>query len=341
MNTIVCPKCGNSNPSQMRFCSNCGQGLANPNAPAQSNEPPPTVFMGQAPPKPQSPPIPPPNQPPPQPQSPFGQQPPPQNQPKTSFGGSEASNNPFNQPNQASSNPFNQPSAPNQGFGQPNQPQFSTPAPPPQPPKKSNKGVIFGVVGCLGLLVLGVIGAGIAGFFIYGSGNSRTSSYPTPTPYASNTFTSNSSSSNTASNTTSTDASSNLLTAILESRKAVGPFNQTSVKNVTVSEYFPEGTGAAQAAYSNGSKNVFLTVGSFSSMDDAKKNFNDQIRGVKSNGGKVVYENTAADGTISAIYEKGGYYFAEYCNTNNYCNRIHSNSREAVKSFLESYAKTN
>lgn len=339
MNTKICPKCGKDNAAQMKFCSNCGQNLPDAATMSRPEEPPPTVFMGQAPPKPQSPPIPPPNQSPPQPQSPFGQQPPPQQQnaPNNPFGQQTPPNNPFGQQS-AQNNPFGQQSAPKA----PNQPQFSTPPPPAQPPKKSNKGLIFGAIGCLGLLVLSAVGLGIAGIFYYGSDSAR--NYPSPTPYASNTFSSNSSSSNTASNTNSTgtdSTSSTLLTAILESRKTVGAFKQTDVKSVVVSEYFPEGTGAAQASYSNGSKNVFLTVAQFSSMDDAKKNFNDQIRGVKSNGGKVVYENTASDGTISAIYEKGGYYFAEYCNTNNFCNRIHSNSRDSVKSFLEAYAKTN
>lgn len=338
MNTKVCPKCGKDNAAQMRFCSNCGQSLPDAAAPGYREEPPPTVFMGQPPPKPQSPPIPSPSQ-----QTPFGQ--PPQS-------GSNAPN-PFGQPN-ASNSPFGQPNPSNTPFGQqsaPNNPQFSTPAPPPQPPKKSNKGLIFGAIGCLGLLVLSVIGVGIVGFFYYGSSSSRVSyDTPTPTPYSSNTFVSNSSLSNSAKNTTSTSdntntaggddlPSSNLLTTILESRKTVGSFNQTSVKSVVTKDYFPEGTGAAQASYSNGSKSVFLTVGQFASMDDSKKNFNDQIRGVKGNGGKVTYQNTASDGTISAIYEKGGYYFAEYCNTNNFCNRIHSDNREALKSFFGSYAK--
>ena len=331
MNTKVCPKCGKDNAAQMKFCSNCGQSLPGDVAPNYREEPPPTVFMGQPPPRPQNPPIPPPPS-----QSPFGQ-------PQQSA--SNAPNSPFGQPNPPGA-PFGQQSAPNN-------PQFSTPTP-PAPPKKSNKGLIFGAVGCLGLLVVSVIGLAIVGFVYYGSGSSRTSyNTPTPTPYASNSFVSNSALSNSAKNTTSTgdntttaantttgdDSSSTLLTTILESRKTVGSFNQTSVKSVVTKDYFPEGTGAAQASYSNGSKYVYLTVGQFASMDDSKKNFNDQVRGIKGNGGKVTYQNTAADGTISAIYEKGGYYFAEYCNTNNFCNRIHSDNRQALKSFFGSYAK--
>lgn len=126
--------------------------------------------------------------------------------------------------------------------------------------------------------------------------------------------------------------------AILEARSKVGSFDQTNVKGVATKDYFPRGEGAAQATYSNGSKYVYLTVGQFGSMDVAKNNFEDQLSGIKKNGGKVTYRNTAADGTISAIYESRGYYFAEYCNTSNFCNRIHSDSRPALKSFFESYA---
>ncbi len=325
MNTKVCPNCRKDNAAQMRFCSNCGQNLHDQAAPNYREEPPPTVFMGQPPPKPQSPPMPPPQQSQ-QPQSPFGQ--PQQNQqdiPKQQ----SASNNPFGQSN-APNNPFGQPNVPHN-------PQFSTPAPPAQPPKKSNKGLIFGAIGCLGLLVLSLFGAGIAGLIFYNSSSTTVKTdYPTPTPYSSNSSVSNSS---TDTNSTDDNTSSTFLTTILESRKTVGKFNQTDVKNVIASEYFPEGTSAAQATYSNGKRNVYLTVGQFASMDDSKKNFEDQIRGVKGNGGKVTYQNTASDGTISAIYEKGGYYFAEYCNTNKFCNRIHSDNRDALKSFFGSYAK--
>ncbi len=328
MNTKICSKCGKDNAAQMRFCSNCGQNLPDDVAPNRQDEPPPTVFMGQPPPRPQSPPIPP-------QQSPFIQ---PNMPPQQS-----ASNNPFNQQS-APNTPFGQQNAPNPSFNQPIAPQFSTPAPPAQPPAKSNKGLIFGAIGCLGFLVLSVVGATIFGFAYYGSSGSSRTSYdtPTPTPYSAGNSSSNTSKNNTStsnSNTLTDTPSSNLLTTILESRKAVGSFNQTTVKAVVASEYFPEGTGAAQATYSDGSKNVFLTVGQFGSMDDTKKNFEDQIRGVKSNGGKVTYQNTASDGTISAIYEKGGYFFAEYCNTNKFCNRIHSNNRDALKSFFASYAK--
>lgn len=334
MNMKVCPKCGKENAPQMNFCSDCGQGLPSGGAPTgRIDEPPPTVFMGQQP-----------------PQSPFGQTPSSSNAPNNPFGQSQQnqqtpSNNPFGQSQQNQAPPNNNP------FGQPsNNPQFSTPAPPAQPPKKGGKGMIFAAVGCLGLLVLGLVGAVIGGVLLYGGSN--TAQNPTPTPFtntstpsnsAKNTSSSpsnNTSSDNTSSDNTSGDPpSSNLLTMILESRKTVGSFNQTAVKSVTTSDYFPEGTGAAQATYSNGSKFVYLTVGQFVSMDNAKKNFNDQLKGVKSNGGKVTYQNTASDGTISAIYESRGYYFAEYCNTNNFCNRIHSDDREALKSFFGSYAK--
>ena len=223
---------------------------------------------------------------------------------------------------------------------------------------------MFGVAGCLGLLVVSVVGLVIIGLAlgysdIFSKKDDPYNASPTPTPKSNtnsvfNTKLSNSDSKNTSrtdstntsqsdmTNTTSTDDDTDsgaFLVSILENRKEVGPFNQTSAKSLVTKDYFPLAEGAAQAAYSNGSKSVFLTVGKFSSLDVAKENFKDQIAGIKSNGGKVTYENTASDGTISAIYNNKGFYFAEYCNTSAFCNRIHSDNQAALKSFFENYAK--
>lgn len=345
MNSKVCAKCGNPNSAEMSFCSNCGQPLSAPTAkPNTPEDPPPTVFMGQAPPKPGNSPFGqsgasnPPNNPfstppPPTPNSPFGQQPPPPPQ---------AQNNPFGQNQQNAAFTPNAPNVQNPAFA-------PTPVGPPQPPKKSNKGLIFGAVGCLGLLFLGVIGVvalvALSSADIFNTAKNNNTAYPSPSPYASNSTTAKTSPSPFGSDNTSTDGttpgsdSSEMLLSILESRKQVGKYNQTDAKTVTVADYFPKGNGAAQATYANGNKYVFLTVGKFDTNDDAKDNFEDQMSGVKANGGKVTYRNTAADGTISAIYERGGFYFAEYCNTNNYCNRIHSNNRDALRAFFQEYAK--
>ncbi|HQU86461.1 MAG TPA: zinc-ribbon domain-containing protein [Pyrinomonadaceae bacterium] len=350
MSSKICAKCGKANSPEMSFCSNCGTPLGSsaPNTSKYTEDPPPTVFMGQSPPKPSD--------------SPFGQsggsgQ---SNKPNNPFDSPNTPNTPFGQPQQQSNNPFGQTPPPNNPFGQGQQntppftpnvqtPQFTpTPASPPQPPKKSNKGLIFGVVGCLGLLVISVIGIGIVGFAFSDDLFGKKNNYPTPTPNLGNSsspITKNSPKGSTtpfdnknSSPTTDDSDSSALLLSILESRKEVGKYTQTDAKTVTVSDYFPKGNGAAQATYSGGGKYVFLTVAKFDTNEDAKQNFNDQVSGVKSNGGKVTYQNTASDGTISAIYEKGGYYFAEYCNTNNYCNRIHSNNRDALRDFFKSYA---
>jgi hypothetical protein len=182
--------------------------------------------------------------------------------------------------------------------------------------------------------------------------------FPTPTPKSNSNSVSNSkpvisdtkntkktdsintSPTNTSQTDDETDSdSSAFLVTILEARKQVGSFNQTSAKSLVTKDYFPLASGAAQAEYSNGSKYVYLTVGKFSSLSVAKENFSDQIKGIKGGGGKVTYENTADDGTISALYNNKGYYFAEYCNTNNFCNRLHSDNQAALKSFLEDYAK--
>lgn len=252
----------------------------------------------------------------------------------------------MNQPPPTS--PSRQPTAP------PPSPQISMN--PPQPPKKSGKAWMFGIAGCLGLLVISVVGLVIVGFalgysdwFTKKDDPYRDNPTPTPRSNTNSVFNSKPVVSNTANTsrtdsteTTSTDDdtdSSAMLVSILESRKQVGSFNQTEAKSLVTKDYFPLADGAAQAEYSNGSKYVYLTVGKFSSLDVAKENFNDQIAGIKSNGGKVTYENTASDGTISAIYNNKGFYFAEYCNTSAFCNRIHSNDQAALRNFFENYAK--
>jgi hypothetical protein len=299
MNNRICPKCGTNNPAGMSFCTNCGQTLT---APAEN-----------APQRPEEP-------------------------PPTVF---------MNQP---------PPVTPRQPVAAP--PQISS-TPPPQPPKKNSKAWMFGVAGCLGLLIVSVVGLVIVGIALsysdfFSKKDEPYRDFPTPSPTQKtnsnsvfNTRLSNSDSTNTTetdtTNTIPTDDDTDsgaFLVTILESRKQVGPFNQTSVTSVEAKKYFPLANGAAEAAYSNGSKNVYLMVGKFSSLPVAKENFEDRIEQVKSgSGGKVTYENTASDGTISAIYNHKGYYFTEYCNTSAFCNRIYSDNQAALKSFFESYAK--
>ena len=216
---------------------------------------------------------------------------------------------------------------------------------PPQPPKKGGKGWLFALVGCLGLLILS--GIGIAALAYLGMSSDltgRTNNYtPSPTPNTTpanktNSDNKNSRSDNSNQKTLDDSGSGDFLVTLLKARPTIATFDQTKAETVETDKYFPEATGAAQATYTDGSDYVYLTVGQFDSMDDAEKNFNDQMGGVKSNGGKVTYRNTAADGTISALYESKGFYFAEYCNTNNYCNRIHSDDRQALKKFVDGYA---
>lgn len=230
----------------------------------------------------------------------------------------------------------------------PNQPSFPPPpqqpaASNPPPPKKGGKGWIFGIAGCLGLLVISVVGLAVLAFVIgYNSEDDKGKidvDVKTPSP----TVGSDSKKDSTSSipdddKTADTDAGAFLLT-ILEARKKVGAFDQTAAKALAAADYFPLAEGAAQAEYTNGSKFVYLTIGKFDSLSVATQNFEDQIEGVKSGGGKVTYENTASDGTVSAVYNNSGYFFAEYCNPNGYCNRIHSDNQAALKSFLDSYAK--
>lgn len=208
----------------------------------------------------------------------------------------------------------------------------------------------------MGLLIVSVVGLGIVVFALgysdlLGKKDESNRDFPTPSPTqrtnSNSVFNTRLSDSGNTTRTDTDDAtptdddpdSGAFLVSILESRKQVGRFNQTSAKSLATKDYFPLATGAAQAEYSNGSKYVYLTVGKFSSLDAAKDNFDDQIDGIKANGGQVTYENTASDGTISAIYNNKGFYFAEYCNTSAFCNRIHSNDQAALKNFFENYAK--
>lgn len=227
---------------------------------------------------------------------------------------------------------------------------------PPQPPKKGGKGWLYALGGCFGLLLLSGIGLavvlalGIGGAFLSSSNNSSNTSLNT-TP-SSNTTRKNDSTvirknDSTPENTTSPSNdggdTSEYLVKILETRKSVGGFNQKDVKTVVIKDYFPQAIGAAQAAYQKGSNYVFLTIGQFTTVEDAKENFEDQLDGVKDKGGKVTPLEPGADGTVSAIYESSyegnTFYFAEYCNTNKFCNRIHSNNRDALRSFVSDYAK--
>ncbi|HSK74579.1 MAG TPA: zinc ribbon domain-containing protein [Pyrinomonadaceae bacterium] len=224
---------------------------------------------------------------------------------------------------------------------------------PPQPPaKKGGKGWIYALAGCFGLLLLSGVGLGILVLLGIGGGffaASNNSSYPSPSPTPlSNTNRKNDSTvvrknDSTPETTPPTNDdggdTSEYLVKILETRKSVGGFKQTDVKTVVTKDYFPQGIGAAQAAYQKGSNYVFLTIGQFVSVEEAKENFEGQLDGVKENGGKVTPLEPGADGTVSAIYERGGFYFAEYCNTNKFCNRIHSENREALRSFISDYAK--
>lgn len=235
---------------------------------------------------------------------------------------------------------MNQPAVTN-----PNQPAMppNVASMPPQPPKKGGKGWIYGLAGCLGLLLISgiglaiVIALGIGGGVFDDSNTVSVSTSPTP---AANKERKNSTPAEKP--LTSGDTSGSLV-KILESKKTVGAFNQIELNNVVTKDYFPEATGAAQATYKNNSEYVYLTVGQFESFEAAKKNFEDQLNGVKSGDGKVTYRDTASDGTVSAIYETkyegSKLYFAEYCNTNKYCNRIHSANREALRSFIDDYAQ--
>lgn len=201
-------------------------------------------------------------------------------------------------------------------------------------PAKSSRSLLYGLLGCGGLLVIFVIGAFIVGIFIKlgqtGQSNISSSNVNAGSNYASN----NSSSSTYPVNKSNSDSIDQVNSSALDevrSLKQVGAFRQTEVKDVPAGDYYPSAGEAVQVTYQNGRQTVAAIVAQFSSEEAALADFDARIKGVKENGGKI-YNNMNKSGTRGAAYKFKEYYYIEVCGEA-ICWRNYSSELTAVKTF--------
>ncbi len=203
----------------------------------------------------------------------------------------------------------------------------------PPPAKKGGKGLLFGLLGCSGLLLISLVGGLAAGIVLW----QRSEVLPSPSPYTldsnSNINNSNQSLNNSNSNVAlNTGGAGETMLAELQKAKQIGAFRQTDARIVNAKDYFPLATDAVQATYTNGSQNVYWTIGKFSSSEDTRSDFDTQVTNVKGSGG-TIYTNSSKNGTHSAVYKNNkDYYFVETAASDN-GSRIHSSDRAALLSF--------
>lgn len=227
-------------------------------------------------------------------------------------------------------------------------PEIPTPAPsiapsvstygntPSAPAKKGGKGLLFGLLGCGGLLVISFIGLIIAVPILQ-------SLEVLPKPFFGgkkssdtdiNTAPSNSKSPDDAK---TTNGAKTKLYKEAESMKEIGDFKQTNLKTVSADDYYPGATEVVQATYYKGSKFVISTNGTFSSIDEATRSYNDQIKNVKAAGGEIL-SNQSKNGTDAASYKHKGYYFIEACSKGT-CSRNNSSDPAVLKQFVTSFSE--
>ena len=253
-------------------------------------------------------------------------------------------NNPADAPDQPPVNNF-APSLPPQSpnnFAPPNSnlPGNSTFAP---PVKKSNKGLLFGLLGCGGLLLVSIIGLVVAVPLLQVAEILPKPLFGSTTPSRNNTnldktpvtTTANTSNSTVVSNTGNT-TNSKLLIA-MQALKQVGNFKQTAIKQVAPKDFYPLATEVLQLTYTDGSKYVASTNGVFTSNENAANSFDAALKSV-TNGGGTIYSNEAKDGTQVGVYKFKDFYFIEVCSKTT-CSRNNSDDLTALKSFAAGFGK--
>lgn len=211
-------------------------------------------------------------------------------------------------------------------------------APSAAPAKKSSKGLLFGLLGCGGLLVISFIGLIIAIPVLqsvkvlpqplFGSKSSDSDDVNT------NVSLTNSQSLEDSKPIASTKSK---LLSEGEALKEIGDFKQTSLKTVSADDYFPGAVEVVQATYYSGPKFVISTNGRFSTAQEARNSFNTQISNVKAAGGQILSQQSKND-TDAASYKHKGYYFLEAC-TKGTCSRNNSSDPEALKRFVTSFTQ--
>jgi hypothetical protein len=215
----------------------------------------------------------------------------------------------------------------------------------PAKSKSSSKLWIFGLLGCFGLLGIGVIGVAfvvVVSQSDFGNKVSNNNQNANKSVLLANKNTNkiislDNSKSVVEEETKTIKSDGNDLLDIFNDRKEVGKFKQLSANIVEVNDFFPVAQDAAQASYHNGSRYVAVSIGKFENFDDAKKNFNEQFANVKKKGGRTQILETAADGTINGVYQVKGIFTAEYCTKSAFCYRMASKDPKALKSFIEKF----
>lgn len=219
-------------------------------------------------------------------------------------------------------------------------PTASLPAVSPAP-AKSSRSLLYGLLGCGGLLAIFVVGAFIVGIFIklgQTGENNTNSSNVTAANTNSNYANNNSSPSNSTINNSNDNSIEQVNSSALDevrSLKQVGAFRQTEVKDVPAGDYYPSAGEAVQVTYQNGKQTVAAIVAQFASSESALADFDARIKGVKENGGKL-YNNMNKSGTRGAAYKFKEYYYIEVCGEA-ICWRNYSSELNAVRTFAVNF----
>jgi hypothetical protein len=204
----------------------------------------------------------------------------------------------------------------------------------------SSKLWIGGLSGCLGLIILSVIGIGLLGIMSFPGAKSEVANINQNANKSGQVNKDKQKEANVADNSEANKSGNDdekELIEILKDRKEAGKFKQLEVKTVDVEDFFPYAKAAAQTSYHDGSKYISVAIGKFNNFDDTKKNFDEQFANVKKKGGKSQILETSVDGTINGVYQVKGVFTAEYCTKSAFCYRMVSKDPKSLKYFIENF----
>ncbi len=204
--------------------------------------------------------------------------------------------------------------------------------------KTNSKFWIVGLLGCLGLIVFGVIGIGLLGMASYFNTNNEIADKNKSNQNNNRKETNFDNNSNADTNKKSdSEEDEKELIDILNDRKEAGRFKQLETKTVDVKDFFPYAKAAAQTSYHDGSKYISVAIGKFNNFDDTKKNFDEQFANVKKKGGKSQILETSVDGTINGVYQVKDVFSAEYCTKSAFCYRMVSKDPKSLTYFIKNF----
>ena len=141
-------------------------------------------------------------------------------------------------------------------------------------PAKSSRGLMFGLLGCGGLIVLSVIGLTIGGVFVGLREVGQTN------PNVSNLNANSSNSRIYDSNAASNEKFDSGALDEMRSLKRVGAFRQTNIKTIPAGDSYPSASETVQVTYQNGKQSVVSTVAQFSSNETAQADFDARMKNV-------------------------------------------------------------